>query len=169
MKTLDFDFVVFYFKHRKNNINATMEFPDTFYLPINSVSRDKQFKNEHNFYLIKSVDDLILMQNLLKKENTLFQNSSKILHKRTRNKRSYMMYDRINTKTGQRTIERCKPKKSKSGLSVFTFLNFVISSLSIAASIIDNVNNNNIINNNNNNNNINNIGMPYVYIKKIIV
>ena len=25
-----------------------MEFSDTFYLPINKVSRDKQFKNEHN-------------------------------------------------------------------------------------------------------------------------
>ena len=138
-----------------------MEFPDTFYLPINRVSRAQQFKNEHNFYLIKSVDDLFLVQYLLKKQNTLFQNFSKILDKRTRNKRSYMIYDRMKTKTGQRTIEKCKPAKRKSGLSVFTFLNFVISSLSITASIIDNVNNNN-------NNNNNNIGMSYVLIKKII-
>ena len=146
-----------------------MEFPDTFYLPINRVSRDKQLKNEHNFYLIKSVDDLFSVQYLLKKENTLFQNFSKILDKRTRNKRSYMIYDRMKTKTGQRPIEKCKPAKSKSGLSVFTFLNFVISSLSIAASIIDNVNNNNNNNDNNNNNNNNNIGISYVHIKKTIV
>ena len=70
-----------------------------------------------------------------------------------------MIYDRPKeNKTQKKQRTQCAPSKSGSGLSVFTFLNFVMGSISIVANIIDNINSNNNDNNNNNNNNNNNIG-----------
>ena len=78
--------------------------------------------------------------------------------KMIRNKRSYMIYGRPKSKRKKNARQKCKPTKSESGLSVFTFLNFVISSISIAANLISNNNNNNNNSNNNNNNNNNEKG-----------
>ena len=88
-----------------------------------------------------------LVQKILNERSFLNVNKKMI-----RNKRSYMIYDRPKTKRKKNARQECKPTKSGSGLSVFTFLNFVISSISIAANLISNNNSNNNNNNNNNNN-----------------
>ena len=53
---------------------------------------------------------------------------------------------------GQASLEECVDDNS---LSAFTFLNFVLSAISLAGNVVSN-SNNNINNNNNNNNDISN-------------
>ena len=79
---------------------------------------------------------------------------SKNRQRRQSEGRRYVVYDRPK-KEKKKKKQKCP---SGNGISSFTFLNFVMGSISIAANIIDNINSNNNDNNNNNNNNNNNIG-----------
>merc|ERR1711868_88816 len=72
----------------------------------------------------------------------------------TRVKRKYMIYEKQKPKKKEKAAN-CPPT---GGISTFTYLNFLIGVISVAANVINNVNSNNN-NNNNNNNNLNvNVG-----------
>ena len=72
--------------------------------------------------------------------------------------RQFVVYERAPPDEGLPILDSDSSciNKSKSTISLFPFLNFVISTLSIASSLISNSNSNNNNNNNNNNDNNNN-------------
>ena len=90
-------------------------------------------------------------------EQKVIERYHSLQHRKTRQSdregRRYVVYDRPK--------EEKKKKKQKcpsgNGISAFTFLNFVMGSVSIAANLMNNVNSNNDNNNNNNNDNNNNV------------
>jgi len=100
--------------------------------------------------LTPTCDELaIIERKVIEKYHSLHRRKTR---QSDREGRRYVVYDRPK--------EEKKKKKQKcggGGVSAFTFLNFVMGSVSIAANLMNNVNSNNDNNNNNNNDNNNNV------------
>ena len=80
--------------------------------------------------------------------------------------RQFVVYERAPPDEGLPTLDSDSSciNKPESTISLFPFLNFVISTLSIASSLISNSNSNNNNNNNNNNDNNNNANQNMITI-----
>ena len=104
--------------------------------PVNS--------NSSSNYEIKCLSDLRILQEEIEQRH---------LGPRVK-RRDFVIFEKPKKKEKIDVDMFCPPS---SGLSAFSFMNFMMGTISIAASIMNNINNNNNNNNNNDNNNNNNI------------
>ena len=78
------------------------------------------------------------------------------MFRQVRTRRDYVVFQREEQESGEEEEEGCQDGGGGGGASAFTILNFILSSVSLAANAVSNTNSNSNNNNNNNNDNNNN-------------